>query len=406
VRLERPLQSCWERFFPGRNPHRVLIGENCVAIAYIDDQGQGGSPGPFTAVCLELNGNERWTVRNVRLECALFGGRFVGVMDSGEPCVLSAKDGLVEDCGILRPRITPGGATLVWRQGKHVFIRHGTNQLLVADLQFRVIRRVESLSASHGAFFVDGHIYLKSGSVVLSDFDSPRVLCRVPVEMAEAAMNRWEDESGVPALAGSLIVGPVDLPELPEAIADPSRQRPLRKRERLGGYRWLLGAEPDAGVLFLANADMPHLVVCIGLDGQARWCAYLSGGCCGGLPHALPNGSYVVSSGCGGVLSWIDRDGNVVFQSKRQDGIGLDSAYSSRLSVFSDSSCVVDGGPGIVAFDPDGRIRWTWKYPCSSFACDPGHDQVVATTWRTRDDNSKVVSIACARGLGFSSFVC
>jgi hypothetical protein len=405
VKPQRPLESCWERFFPGRNPHVVLFGENCVAVDYIDDRGQGGSSGPFTAVCLDLNGNERWTVRNVRLECALLGGRFVGVTDSGEPCVLSAKDGLVEDCGMLRPWITPGGETRVWRQGEHVFIRHGTAQLFITTLQFRLIRRVESLSASHGAFFVDGHIYVESGSVMLSDFDRPRLLCRVPVEMAEAAMNRWEEESRVPALAGTMTVGPVDLWELPEAMTDPGRQRPLRKGERFGGYRWLLGVEPDAGVVFLANADMPHLVVCIGLDGQARWCVYLDGGCCGGLPHALRNGHYVVSSGCGGVLSWIDRDGNVVVQSKRQDGIGLANAYSNRLSVFSDSSCIVAGGQGIVAFDPDGRIRWTWKQRCSWLACDPGHDQLVATSWTTGHDNSNVVSIACARGLGLRSCV-
>ena len=146
MKPQRRLQSCWERFLPGRNPHRVLFGENCVAVDYIDDRRQGGSPRPFIAVCLDLDGNERWTARNVRLECALLD-RFVSVTDSGEPCILRAKDGFAEDCGILRPWITPGGETRVWRQGEHIFIRHGTAQLFITDLQFRLIRRVESLLA-------------------------------------------------------------------------------------------------------------------------------------------------------------------------------------------------------------------------------------------------------------------
>ena len=98
--------------------------------------------------------------------------------------------------------------------------------------------------------------------------------------------------------------------------------------------------------------------MCLDRDGRARWCAYLSPGCCGGLPFALPDGRYVASSGCGGVLSWLDADGNILLQSQPSEGVGLASAFSHEVRVLPDGRVLVGGGPGVVAFGPTSERGW------------------------------------------------
>src|ERR1700690_2171270 len=309
-------QICWERTFPGRNPRQVHLSEDCLAFDYIDDQGAGGAYGPSTTVCMDFDGNELWKAPRIRLECPLAGNRFVAVTDSGELCAVHAKDGQVENCG---KELGISGPTRVWRQGEHVFILEG-NALLIADVRLRPIRRV-SVTTNFGEIFAHGHVYIESGTIMFSDFDRARVLCPIPVDLAEAATVRWESETGTPAIGGMLIDGPFDPSTIVAAVSDPQKQRPVPMGYRCG-YRGLLQVEPQTGVVFLANGDPPHLLACVGLDGRPRWCVYLSGACCGGLPHLLANGRYVVSSGCGGTLSWIDGDGHLVAQSKPQEGVG------------------------------------------------------------------------------------
>jgi len=74
---------CWTRSYRGRNPSRVLIAGEYVAFSYVDDQGPPGSPGRERLVCLDLNGNERWSARDFQLHAAA-GERLVGTTEVGE----------------------------------------------------------------------------------------------------------------------------------------------------------------------------------------------------------------------------------------------------------------------------------------------------------------------------------
>jgi hypothetical protein len=387
-------QLCWERLLPGRNPRQVLFGDDCLVVDYIDDQGRGGTAGASAAVCMDFDGNERWRAPRIRLGCALAGNKFLATAESGETIIIHAKDGHAEEWGA---ELGVGHTTTrTWRQGEHVFLLI-KEKLLIADLWLRPIRQV-ALTTNHGAFFADGHVYLESGSIMFSDFDRSRVLCRVPSDMAEAAMARWERETGKPAIWGTIVDGPFDPSTIVASIMDAKKQRAIAVGHRMR-FRWLLRVEPQMGVVFLANGDSPHLLACVGLDGQPRWCVYLSGACCGGLPRLLPNGRHVVSSGCGGILTWIDHNGCVLAQSKPYERL------SNRVIELPDSGCLVEGERGIVSFDADGQVRWVWKHPSTNLGCAPARDRLVAVSWTSRRDDSKILSIACARGLGLGAFV-
>jgi hypothetical protein len=349
---------------------------------------------------MDFDGKARWKASGARLVCALAEKRFLAVRDSGEATVLHATDGHVENWGA---ELGVSFRAQAWREGEHVFFLDG-EKLLIADLWLKPIRRVSLSGNQSGAIFSAGHIYLESGSIVFSDFERSKILCSIPVDMAEAAMSQWEDETGKPAISGFSVEGSFDPSAIVAALENPKKQQSVPVGRRFG-YRWLLEVEPKTGLVFLANGYPPHLLACIGLDGRPRWCVYLSGACCGGLPRPLANGRYVISSGCGGILSWIDHDGRVVAQSKPHEGVGLATAFSNQVVGLPDSGCVVEGGPGVVSFGPDGEVRWVWEHYATTLACAPARDSLLTVSWTSRSDDSKVVSIACARGLGMRAFV-
>jgi hypothetical protein len=152
-------------------------------------------------------------------------------------------------------------------------------------------------------------------------------------------------------------------------------------------------------MLFLSNYLYPHLLMRLELDGAARWCTYLSPGCCGGAPAQLPNGTLVVSSGCGGILTWLDPTGQSIHKTKPHEGVGLATAFLPRVRVLSDSSAIVDGGPGVLSYGADGSLQWRWKEDCVRFDYDAGLGLLVTASWGEAG-RTKSVSISCVKNLG------
>ena len=229
--------------------------------------------------------------------------------------------------------------------------------------------------ASRGSrLVVDGGVlYIDDGRVMRSDSQGrAELVCRIPMELVHMAMNRWEAETGLPALGG---VWAADL-----------------------GFEWWLSADPELG-LFLVNSP-PHLIVHLGPRGNAKWCTYLSPDCCGGAPAHLSTGELVVSSGCGGIVSWLDADGRVPRRSKPHEGVGLACALSPHIRALADGSCIVPGVPGVTAYAADGTLRWIWKEHCySAFDYDDALGLLVTAAW-TRDGGKNSVSITCIKNLG------
>jgi hypothetical protein len=101
-----------------------------------------------------------------------------------------------------------------------------------------------------------------------------------------------------------------------------------------------------------------------------------------------------------GVLTWIDPDGSILAQSTPLEGL-----LSNCVIGLPDSGCLVNGDSGIVSFAPDGQVRWVWTQWCTGLGCAPARDRIVTVSWTSRSDDSKVVSIARAQGLGLGPFV-
>lgn len=385
----------WDRSLVGRNPSRVLIAGSNIACSYIEDQGGGGTPGPRKLVCFDLEGNQRWTAGDFDLQAALVDGTLIGISEAG---ALRFVDG--DGCEQTRVReVAIEGARRVTASGDR-FVVTTNVEAIVVDAAFNDLVRIPVNEDRGGVVVDDAVLYLDGDQIVRVD-QRGRVesLCPIPIAMAHDAMLRWERETGTPALHGvaTLNIDPsADFgAELAAAVTDSSRQTPFSMGQRLSRFNWSLNYVESTNALFITNGTFPHLIICVGLDGVARWARYLSSGCCGGGPVALPNGELVTSSGCGGIVSWLNDQGDVKRQTVPHDGVGLATAHSGRVRTLADSSCIVDGGMGIEAFDAKGDLVWRSDDDCSCFDYDETLGLLVAAWWN--DAATKTVTIRCAR---------
>ena len=133
-----------------------------------------------------------------------------------------------------------------------------------------------------------------------------KTVCDVPTEAAHAAMTRWERDTGTAALDGVWMAR-----SDPKRPSQKAEARSLGIGDRLPFAAWHLHHDDVAGSLYLVNHIQPHVVIALEASGGVKWCTYLSAGCCGGAPIRLANGELVVSSGCGGSVSWLDATGRV-----------------------------------------------------------------------------------------------
>jgi hypothetical protein len=317
-------------------------------------------------ICYDFEGQQLW--RHAEWICLLSlpGNCFLVNTPEGTPLVIDGDGHVMYRSGF-------GGIERVVRHGQMLLFA-GANEIHVTDCNLRRLLHFARPEQSRFSIdcYVDGAIYWVEESCLRRCALDGAVedLFPLPQELIADTMDNWERATGNSALSAWY------------------------------SYYWRVGFNEDRQEIFLANMLGPHLILCLDRSGQARWCTYLSCGCCGGLPAPLPNGLLVASSGCGGILSWLDRKGRVVLQSVPHEGVGLATAYTSDVLVLRGGRCLADGGPGLIAYGPRGDLEWILPKSYVHYRCDPVKEILVGCYWRT--DESKSSTQAClefCRGL-------
>jgi len=367
-------RDLWRRKFPGGDCDPPVLADDRVAVGYVAAQ-ERFARGPLAAVCLDFDGRELWRTHDFAPKAALPGGSVVGLDAAGQVRIL-------DEAG--RPRPVPRDVSglrvkKITRAGSRLHLETEA-ELLIADHALTITGRIVIPPIdphSFRGFTGDGFVWVEADTLTISDAaGATRALCTVPVELAEEAMDRYEEETGEPALGGWMQVGmsveelKEDPSRLVDAMRDPSGAKRLERGDRLVEYLWNPGVDREEGVVFLSNARLPHLLMCVGLDGVPRWCILLDSGCCGSFPRPLPNGSYVVSSGCGGILSWITAAGYVLHRTGPPVTTDVLGAFGDRFHILPDSSCIANRGCDVVAHGPDARVLWTVPDAGWGFAYD------------------------------------
>jgi hypothetical protein len=367
----------------------VILAGSQIAFSYIDDQRVPGTPGRHRLVCLDPKGNERWSIRDYRLELALRDEWFVGVTRAGELRVVDVDGRQCDGIRDGRKKAVRKEVLEVrrWRDG--LIVRTATD-VFVVDASLMLVERFPAPVTNSNLILVDGALmYVERKRVMRADrHGRTTIVCDVPTEMADDAMTRWEKETGIAALDGVWMVR-CD-PKSPDPDSAVAKGKVLGLGDRPLGSAWYLHSDDVAGSLFLVNHIQPHVVIALQSDGQVQWCTYLSPHCCGGAPVRLANGELVVSSGCGGGVSWLDSTGQVLRQSA---GWGM---LNRDIRTLADSSCVIAGG-SCLAFWRDGTLRW--NRTCSSFGYDEGHGLLVTANGTSREETPRLVTLTCLENL-------
>jgi hypothetical protein len=351
-----------------------LLGEDRILIHYTaETSGQDG----VVMICHDFEGHRLWSRPEWTCLLSLPGNCFVVNTPEGRPIVIDGDGHVMHRSGFL-------GVDQAVRHGEMLLFA-GKNEIHATDYCLRRPHGIDWPGQSRCSIdcFVDGAIYWVEGNCLRRcALDSePEDLCPLPRELIAVTMDKWERTTGNSALAGWY------------ATSGRSKVKAFNRGDRPIGFNWRLAFDEDGGQFFLANAMGPHVILCLDLSGQARWCTYLCCGCCGGLPSALSNGHFVTSSGCGGILSWLDNKGQVLFQSVPHEGKGLAAAYTSDVQVLPNGRCLADGGPGIVAYGPRGDLEWIIQRNYVRYCCDPARQVLVGCYWRTNE--TKTRSVTC-----------
>jgi hypothetical protein len=361
----------WSRTEEGKQQD-ILLGEDRILMHYTD-----APSGGTELVCYDFEGRKLWCKPGWICLLSLPGDRFVVNTPNGMPLVIDGNGRVTQrsDFGGIERAVRHGDMLLFAGKAEVHATDHDLNRL------GRMAKSEQSLSTID--CFVAGAVYWVEGNCLrrCALDGAPEDACLLPQDMIVGTMDEWERTTGVSALLGWY------------SLSDMSGSAAFNMGDRPFCYYWRVAFDADGQQFFLANALGPHLVLCLDRSFSPRWCIYLCCSCCGGVPARLPNGTYVASSGCGGILSWLDREGKVLFQSAPHKGEGLASAYTSDVRILADSSCLADGGPGIVAYGPHGEQKWIIHRSYSRFHCDPERKIMVGCHWRTND--TKTRSVTC-----------
>jgi hypothetical protein len=359
----------WSRTWEGERPD-LLLGEDCVLLHYT---AVGGKQGGTRIVCFDLAGRECWTRLGWSVMLSLPGNRFLVNTPEGKPLVVNSD-------GEVLHRWKSAGVERAERHGNTLVLADKC-QVWAADLRLNGLWRAPWLNSSGPMIdcFVDGAFHWVERNELWrwTPRGPTEPVCSLPSDLITGAMDQWEQTTGNSALAGWYIR---------DGMSDSA---PFRKGDRPLFWYWRVAFDLEGRQFFLANAAGPHLILCLGSSGQPRWCKYLSFGCCGGVPSRLPSGLYVASSGCGGILSWLDDDGTVLFQSEPHEGVGLATAYSNQVQVLPDGRCLVDGGPGVVAYCPTGSRLWEFGKDYCRYRCDPTRGILVGCSWYNNEPKAR-----------------
>jgi hypothetical protein len=344
----------------------LLLGEDSVLLHYTP---AGARQGDVKLVCYNLTGSRRWVQPGWHVLLCLSGSRFLVNNSEGRPLVISG-DGDILHRGKLK------GVERAQRHGDMLLLAD-KDKVWAADLELGCLWQIARSGSSGPSIdcFADGVFYWVEGDSLwcCTPGSQPDLLCPLPADRIAAAMDEWEQTTGRSALSGWYTQ-----PGMSDFAAFEMGDRPFV-------FYWRVVFDDEEGQLFLANAMAPHLILCLDRFGRPRWCKYISSGCCGGAPSRLPSGQYVASSGCGGILSWLDGDGNLLFQSEPHEGVGLARAYSSEVRVLPDGRCLVDGGPGLFAYGPTGERLWVLETVLMRYHCDPDRQILAGCYWENNE---------------------
>jgi hypothetical protein len=352
----------WTQALAGEQPDCIL-GKDRILLHYTAVGHEKSS-----VVCFDMRGRSVWSRPGWSVLLTLPCERFLLNTLDGMPIIV---DGDGEVChrwsgyGIERVRLHGSLLLMASRQ-----------QIYAVDLELSPMWQVNWPGSTSPPIdcFVDGLLFwIENGHVTgIGQNGRLETLWKLPDDLISEAMEQHEKATGNPALSGWYA-----------RFDDPlAKIKPFVMGDRPTFFYWRVSFDRDEGRFFLANGMGPHMIACLDRSGEPLWCKYLCFGCCGGLPFALGNGLYVASSGCGGILSWFDSDGNIIFQSEPQEGVGLATALFNEVTVLPNRKCLVGGGPGIVAFSPKGEQLWVFNHGYSVFHCNPGQELLAGCYWR------------------------
>lgn len=358
--------TVWSYSVKGMRPG-VLLGDDRILLHYIPE----GRTGDSTILrCFTFGGRELWNHSGWRGLISLPGNRFL-VASSGVPL-------LITDGGQVLRRWTADGVEQVTRHN-NLLLLADKRHVWAADLELSHLWELTWPGESSPAIdcFVNGRLYWTEGNTLRSCIPEggSAVLGQLSESAMREAMHRHERTTGGSALSGWYA-----------SLGTGSEFVPFQAGDRPQHYYWRVSFDARMNCFLLANALAPHLVLCLDDKGQHLWCQYLSCGCCGGVPVALPDGHYVASSGCGGILSWLSSDGAILFQTVPHEGVGLATAYSSDICVLPNGRVLIEGGPGVVMYSPTGVLLWKWDRSFSHFCYDNDNDILVGCYWRNKGD--------------------
>lgn len=365
------LEAVWSKTVRAACPaHAVLlVGTTRVALGYRDPEGE------HQLVYYSLSGELTYSQSGVTPLALVERDRLLIRREPrGELELLDAR-------GVVVRRLDLGTPTRSARVEDGCMILVADGLRVVATFDLEVLHRVPWSWPRAFDRFCGGAFYwtvFNGKEVMRCDLrGQASTFAPIPFDVVEEELARFEAETGLPAMGGWFVKGTADDlatgDGLVRAMTDPDRRQWHKVGDRPPMYLWHLAPDPDGG-FFLSNFIHPHILLSMDDTGRARWCRYLCSTCCGGLPAKTVSGLLVTSSGCDGILTWLDPAGHVLFRSERFPGEGLAPALSSVVRPLQDGSVIVTGGPGVVRFGRTAELLWAeprqllWIEPTS----DPG----------------------------------
>jgi hypothetical protein len=323
-------------------------------------------------ICLDRNGTVLWRKTGWFVHDVLPDDRWLGNWKkSGRPNVFDSGGTEVAELR-LRAEIVKGVChhdrlALASRDGRVIV----TDLSLAPIAEFPWPGQGESkLDCLMGRYF---H-WVEGNDIWRVDFQGrAERIAEVPIDRVLQAMTDYDLETGQSAMEGVVI-------SLPGSSGNSSDCRALTVGDRPRWYPWSLYHVPESSAIFFSTLTAPHVLLCMDEDFELRWCRYIHWGCCGGRGYRLPDGLWATSSGCGGVLTWLDGSGNVLFRSEPHAGGGLAIAYSHCVTVLESGLVLVSGAPGLSAYER-GELVWEMNGDIFGYGVIEDLDLLLVSWW-------------------------
>lgn len=308
----------------------------------------GGEEGKTAIRCFALDGRSLWTMEECRLLTVLPDDRVL-VTESDGALMIVDGHGHIVNRQSSSDRITyaaPEGDGLILSNERRV---------LLADFDLRFRR--EMLWPGKGSFYpthlVGNTFYWVEGYELMSCEDNSGGVQSFCASFREAMLDAarcFEPQTEIDKDLLSFMQFKIFMRGLPPEMA------------------WHLSSDSKRELLFLASASGPHFIICIDLrERRVRWCRVVSPGCCGGNVCCLSSDRYVTSTPCGGVLTWLDGEGNVLARAE----LNPDEEAYGALHPLAQGQFMVRGGPGVIGYGSNMERIWSLDTRFFSLAVHP-----------------------------------